>query len=109
MNLAGGRTPSQGLTSLWDLGSDQLPTLAHGWLAATTKTITVKPLTGPHNNGDWRNNEVPEFRSFLAACTNSRADNKRASYFALFILIHYMLWNLDLALREQQRRITSAT
>jgi len=50
----GGLTPSERFTPLWDLGSDQLSTLAHGWLAATTRTITVKLLTGPYNDGTVR-------------------------------------------------------
>jgi hypothetical protein len=53
-DIPGGRTPSEGFTPLWDLGSDQLSTLAHGWLAATTKTITVKLLKGPHGDGTVR-------------------------------------------------------
>lgn len=68
-NLPDGRTRSEGLTPLWDLGSDQLPTLAHGWLAATTKTITVKPLTGHYNDGDCQKRPPAFGTVFPAACT----------------------------------------
>jgi hypothetical protein len=50
-DLPDGRTLSQGFTSLWDLGSDLLWRLAHGWLAATRKTITVKLFRGPQGDG----------------------------------------------------------